>query len=298
MNIDDLSLFAAVADAGSFAAVARARQIDPSQVSRAIAGLETQLGARLFERSTRSMAMTEAGARYLERIRPLLEELDAAAAELRDTRQKPQGQVRLSASVAFGQEMLVPMLGGLRRLFPDLALDLVLDDANLDLVAERIDLAIRLAPAPKGDLISRRLRSTRYHVVAVPDLAARAPEAPAELSQVPLLIHALPGLPRVWRFRDAGGAETAVPVQGAVQLSSVLALRDCARRGLGAALVADWLVERDLAKGRLVDLFPTHRATATSFDTAAWLLYPSRRYLPRKTRVVADFLVSRLGRPD
>ncbi|MEM9392814.1 MAG: LysR substrate-binding domain-containing protein [Pseudomonadota bacterium] len=296
MNTSDLSLFVAVAQAGSFAAVARARDLDPSQVSRSIAGLERQLQTRLFERSTRQMALTEAGARYLDRIAPLLEDLDAAGAELRDTHTKPQGRLRLSTSVAFGQEMLVPILHLFRRDLPDLSLELIFTDANLDLVAEQIDLAIRLAPAPKGDLISRKLRPTTYHVVAPPDIAAQAPEDITDLPKLPLIIHAVPGLPRVWRFRAADGTETQVPVDGPLHISNALSLRDCVRRGLGVALLADWMVARDLANGRLVALYPDYAVTATSFDTAAWLLYPSRRYLPLKTRSVIDILTRRLGR--
>lgn len=295
MNTADLSLFIAVAHAGSFAAVARAHDLDPSQVSRSIAALEGRLGTRLFERTTRKMALTEAGARYLDRVAPLLEDLEAAGAELRDTHRQPQGRLRLSTSVAFGQEMVVPLLRLIRRQLPDLSLDLILTDANLDLVAEQIDLAIRLAPAPKGQLVSRRLFTTTYHVVATPELAAEAPEKLAELPQMPLMVHAVPGLPRVWRFRAPDGTETQVPVDGPLHISSALALRDCARRGLGVALLADWLVSRDLSVGRLVELFPDQEVTATSFDTAAWLLYPSRRYLPLKTRAVIDILVRRFG---
>lgn len=298
MDTGDLSLFVAVSQAGSFAEVARARSLDPSQVSRAIAALERSVGARLFERTTRQMALTEAGARYLERIAPLLEEFEAAAVEVKDTRLRPNGRLRLSASVAFGQELVAPLLPVLRRALPDLALDLVFTDANLDLVAERIDLAIRLAPAPKGDLVSRKLRDTSYHVVASPDVAAAPLKSTAALSDLPLLIHSVPGLPRVWRFRGANGREEQVAVDGDLRLSSALTVRDCARRGMGVALLADWLVARDLERGRLIDLFPEHAVTATSFDTAAWLLYPSRRYLPRKTRAVADFLVDRLGRSN
>ncbi|MDJ0858185.1 MAG: LysR family transcriptional regulator [Dinoroseobacter sp.] len=295
MKIDEISLLLAVAEAGSFAAVARTRGLDPSQVSRAVAGLEAQLGARLFQRSTRSMSLTDAGARYVTRLRPLLEDLEAANAELREMRARPQGKLRFSASVAFGQEMIVPLLPELRAKLPDLELDLVFTDVNLDLVAEGIDLAIRLAPAPKGELISRKLCQTRYRAVAAPDILSRKPEKPGELSELPAIIHAVPGMPGHWRFRSKSGEEEQVPVSGAIACSSALAVRDCVRRRLGVALLADWLVEQDLASGQLIDLFPDYASTPTRFDTAAWILYPSRRYLPQKTRAVVDFVVSHLG---
>jgi DNA-binding transcriptional LysR family regulator len=296
MDTDVLRVFAAVARRGSFAAVARVRATDPSAVSRGIAALEDELGVRLFQRSTRRMALTEAGARYLARVAPLLDELDRARDDAAAAGADVTGTLRLTASITFGHVKLVPLLPALQAAFPRLQLDLLLSDARLDLVAEAIDLAVRLGAAIEHDLVGTKLFDMRYQVCASPDWAARhgMPEAPGDLRDVACLLFGLADFRTRWRFRGAAGALSEVPIGGKLTVSSLLAVRDCALAGMGPALLPRWLVEHELASGRLIDLFPAHDVTATDFSAAAWLLYPSRAYLPGKVRAVIDFLRPRL----
>ena len=296
MDTDALRTFVAVARRGSFASVARARATDPSAVSRSIAALEDELGVRLFQRSTRRMSLTEAGARYLARIAPLLDELDRARDDVASAGSDVTGTVRLTASITFGHTKLVPLLPALRDAFPRLHLELLMTDSRLDLVAEGIDLAIRLGPAVDSDLVGIKLFEMRYLVCASPAwLAANGMlAAPADLRDTACLLFDLPDFRTRWRFRGASGSLVEVPVAGNLVMSSLLAVRDCALAGMGPALLASWLVEQDIAAGRLVNLFPAHAVTATDFSTAAWLLYPSRSYLPGKVRAVIDFLRPRL----
>lgn len=290
MDVDSLDLFLDVARRGSFAAVARDRGVDATSVSRAIATLEARLGVRLFERTTRAMALTEAGELYLTRLPGLVEDLERLTDDARSLRADPVGTLRLTASVAFGEHCLSPLLPAFRQTFPRLKLELLLTDANLDLVADRIDLAIRLGPTHRGDVEALRLFDTRYRVVASPDyVRGRPTEAPSELSDQSCLLLTLPAFRSRWLFRDEDGQQD-VPVSGEIIASNVLVLRAAALRGLGPALLADWLVGPDIRAGRLVDLFPTHEVTATGFETAAWLLYPSRDHLPQKTRRTIAFL--------
>lgn len=297
MDTGTVALFLEVLDRGSFAAVARARDLDPSSVSRLVAALEAELGVRLFQRTTRRLAPTEAGVLYADRMRPLLEEMARAQAEAQDAVAVPQGHVRLSASVSFGQVRLVPLLGAFRAAYPGITLELLLADAMTDLIAERVDLAIRLVPRPEPGLVAARLMATRYRVVASPDYLARegAPAKPADLASRACLLFPLSGYRSSWRFRArGGGAEEEVPVAPGLVISNAAALRDAALQGLGPALLADWLVGGDLASGRLADLFPGHDVTATEWETGAWLVYPSRAYMPQKVRVLIDFLKARL----
>lgn len=296
MEIEALRLFVDVARYRSFSAAARARGVDPSSVSRELAALEAELGARLFQRTTRNMVLTEAGAEYLARVTPLLEDLDAARDAVGASPDDPGGSLRLTASVAFGHEILVPLVPAFRAAFPKLRLELILSDSNLDLLAERIDLAIRFGSTYRGDLIGTRLMPTRFRVVASPGYVEKAGAlaVPADLAARACLCFALPDFRTRWLFRRDGQTQK-VTVQGDVISTSALALRDLARAGLGPALLADWLIGADLSGGDLVDLFPDHEVTATTFDTAAWLLYPSRRFLPGKVRVTIDFLRRALG---
>lgn len=297
MQTSDLHLLLTVARLGSFAAAARARHLDPSSVSRSIAGLEADLGFRLFQRSTRRLALTEAGAAYCSRIEPLLEELEAAGEQSALESKTPSGRLRLTASVAFGEQCLVPLLPAFRCAFPEIGLDLVLTDRQLDLLAESIDLAIRHGAALKGDAITVKLRPTRYCVCASPKYLTQygRPQKPRDLGEHSCLRIDLPFFRESWRFRDPDGKEETISVRGPLLISSALSLKSATLAGLGPALLADWLADQELANGRLIDLFPQHRATAGDFDTALWLIYPSRRYLPARVRLTIDFLRKRIG---
>ncbi len=296
MDVQALELFAAVARRGSFAAVAKERNVDPSSISRAIADLEAELGLRLFQRTTRSMTLTEAGDLYLARIVPLTEELARAREAAAQVTGAPRGLLRITASVTFGQTRIVPLLAEFRARYPQLQIEGLFTDANVDLVAERIDLAVRLAPVVEGDLIAAKLMDTRYRVVASKAYLAGAPPLarPADLSAHKVLLFNLRAFRTRWLFRDGDGREESVPISGDITLSPAGSLREAAIAGLGPALLPDWLVDDAIAAGDLVDTLPQHQATATTFDTAAWLVYPSRAYLPNKVRVMADFLRERL----
>jgi len=299
MDLSHLRIFAHAARRGSFAAAARDLDMDASVVSRAVAALEAELGARLLQRTTRTMALTEAGQAYLARVEPLLDELDRARDEAASARTEPVGTLRLTASVAFGEACLMPLVPDMRARFPRLKLEMLLTDANLDLATERIDIALRLAPEPRADLIGVKLFPTRYRVVASPAYLAREgrPAAPAEVAARATIVFALPVFRSRWLFRRDGRMED-VPVRGEIAISSGLAIRHAVLDGLGLALLPDWLVGRDLAAGALVDVFPAHEVTATSFDTAAWLLYASRQYVPKKVRLMTQFLRERLTGPQ
>jgi DNA-binding transcriptional LysR family regulator len=297
MDILSLQLFVDVAQRGSFAAVARDRGVDPSSVSRAVATLEAALGTRLFQRTTRAVVLTEAGELFLSRTLPVIEDLGRARDEVASLKTDPVGTLRLTASVAFGQTCLLPLLPAFRRAFPRLQLELYLSDSNLDLIAERIDLAIRLSPSYRADVIGVKLFPTRYRVVASPAYLRREGTIayPKDLSARSCLLFSLPEFRSRWLFRQAG-IVTEVPVIGDIIISTALALRGAAIDGLGPALLANWLIDADLTTGQLVDVFPNHDVTATTFDTAAWLLYPSRNYLPSKVRIAIDFLRKNLAR--
>ena len=292
MESESLRLFLEVANRLSFAAVAEARGSNPSSVSRAIGSLEDELGLRLFHRTTRKMALTEEGALFRRRVAGILDELDAACDEARSAGAGPRGRLRLSTSVAFGERVILPLLPRFRAAQPAVTLDLLLSDSRLDLVAESIDLAIRLGPARPEEHIAAKLCDTRYRVCASPGYVAAAADLrdPGDLAAHRCLLFTLPAFRSEWRFRRRGDSEITVPVAGDLAISSALSLRSAALAGLGPALLADWLIGDDLAAGHLVDLFPAYEVTATSFDTAAWLLYPSRAYLPQKVRVMIDFL--------
>jgi DNA-binding transcriptional LysR family regulator len=299
MDLADLEIFVAVARRGNFAAVAKERDLDPSSVSRSIAKLEGVLGLRLLQRTTRRVTLTEAGEIYLARIEPLVEELAGAQEAAAGTREAPRGTLRLTASVTFGQMRIVPLLAELRALYPDLKVECLFTDAILDLIAERVDLAIRLAPTIEGDLIAAKLVGIHWRVVASPGYVAWHSRLaqPADVGRHRCVLFNLRPYRTRWTFRNRAGRLEEVAIGGDIVLAPAGAIRDAALAGLGPALLPDWLIDEDISAGRLVDAFPNHAVTATAFDTAAWLVYPSRAFLPNKVRVVIDFLRKRIDRP-
>ncbi|GAB4473801.1 MAG: LysR family transcriptional regulator [Elainellaceae cyanobacterium] len=292
MELSVLQLFVDVVKQGSFAAVARERNLDPSSVSRAIAGLEAELGIRLLQRTTRQLSPTEAGMAYFQRIEPLVEEMQQAIDMAADMAGQPKGTLRITASVSFGLKCVVPLLPDFRSKYPDLTIDLLLTDTNVDLFTERIDLAIRLGLLADSTLIAQRLMQTRYFVCASPQYLNQwgHPTNPADIEQHNCLLFPLAGFRSRWRFKHRDQEETEVCVQGYTIISNAIALQHCAIAGMGLALLPNWLIADDLQDGRLINVFPSYEVTATEFDTAAWLVYPSRSYVPLKVLVFIDFL--------
>jgi DNA-binding transcriptional LysR family regulator len=292
MDVSVLQLFVDVMRQGSFAAVARDRDLDPSSVSRAIASLEAELGVRLFQRTTRQLSPTETGTNYFERIEPLVEEIQQATDVAADVSGQLRGKLRVTASVSFGLKCIVPLLPQFNALYPDLTVDLLLTDAVVDLLTERVDIAIRLGLLADSTLIAQRLMRTHYLVCASPSYLERSGqlEQPIDVEHHNCLLFPLAGFRSRWIFKDKNGDTSEVSVSGRTMISSAIALQQCAIAGMGLALLPHWLIDEDLHSDSLVNVFPDYAVTATDFSTAAWLVYPSRTYVPLKVRVFIDFL--------
>lgn len=291
MDISVLKLFVDVVRQGSFAGVARDRNIDPSSVSRAIAGLEKELDLRLLQRTTRQISLTEAGKTYFDRIEPLVEELQQASDIAADVVGQPKGQLRVTVSASFGLKCIVPLLPQFEQLYPDLTVNLLFSDAVEDLLMNRIDVAIRLGLLQDSTLIAQQLMRTHYRVCASPDYLKRSPSitSPQDIADHNCLRFPLAGFQTQWLFKDTQGNLTEVPIHGNTMISNGIALQQCAIANMGLALLPNWLINEDLRTGTLVDVLPTYEVTGTDFSTAAWFVYPSRCYVPLKLRVFIDF---------
>jgi DNA-binding transcriptional LysR family regulator len=299
MDTEHLRTFVEVVQQGSFAAAARKFDIDPSGVTRAIANLERDLGFRLLERTTRQLMLTEAGKVYHENACKLLQHLQQAIDEARDLAGCPEGLVRVATSVSYGYAVLLPLLPALREAHPGLELDLVLSDSAIDILAERVDVALRPRQEFDTSLIGTRLVEPRYRVCASPDYLKRqsGPQTPGDLAERDCFRCALGDAQSQWKFRDAAGTVQTVEIGGWLVASNSLVLHRAALDGHGPALLADWLIAEDLAAGRLIDLFPDHDVSTADSDDAIWLLYPSRAYLPRRVRSFIEFMRQRLRSP-
>ncbi len=292
MDTEHLKIFVEVVQQGSFAAAARSIDLDPSAITRAVNALEKNLGLRLLERTTRQLVLTEAGRAYHENARKLLQDMQQAADEARDLAGSPAGIVRITTSVTFGYAVLQPMLPALRTAYPALEVDLLLSDSIVDLVAERVDVALRLRQNGDSSLIGTRLASIRYHICASPEYTKRhgKPQTPAELAERDCLRCSIRGYRAQWKFRDRTGHIETVNIGGWLVVSNSLSLHRAALDHHGPALLPDWLVREDLAAGRLVDLLPDYDVTPTDFDNSIWLLYTSRAYVPKRVRAFVEFI--------
>ena len=293
MDVADLQIFIETLQRGSFAAVARERNIDPSSVSRVIAALEDELELRLFHRTTRRLTLTEAGAVYFDRIEPLVEELVRAQLQAADVGRVPGGTLRIAAPVSFAELNVIPLLPELSRRYPQLSFDLLLTDAALDLAEERIDVALILAARLPTGLAGEPLAPMVGRVCASPGYLEQhgRPATPDELARHTCLTLNMPGFGNRWRFQSAAGQRQDVTVSGTLKTSNAVALKLCALAGMGIILQARWIVGRELRGGQLIDLFPEHEVTAASAKTPAiWLAYPERQYQPLKVQVFVQAL--------
>lgn len=299
--IDDLGglrLFIRAAELGSFSRAAEERHCKVSTVSRAVALLEAELGAALFNRSTRRLHLTEVGQSLLAEARRLTADFDDTWQALAALNDRPQGLLRLNAPVVFGRRHVLPHLPDFLAAHAEVRVDLTLSDAVVDLIAEGADLAIRIGALPASSLVARKLAAHRRVLCAAPGfLAGAGPlEHPHDLLRVECLPFSL--LPsRVWHFARAGES-VAVGVAGRVTANNSDALHEAALAGLGVALLPDWLVRPDLDAGRLLPLLAGWEASLQhAGDQAIWAVYAPKKVVAPKVRAFIDYFRATVGSP-
>lgn len=281
----------AVLDVGSFAGAAQRLGISSGQASKLVARLEAELGVQLIKRTTRALAPTELGKAYAERVRQLLEELDALDAAVRSASGAPAGRLRLTAPMSFGTTQLTPVLLEFARAFPGIRLDVNFSDRIVQLVDEGFDAAIRIGRPDDSSLIARRLCDVRIVLVASPGyLAARGePVRPADLADHDCIIDGNFAEPLHWRFRAPAGGSDTVTVAGRLQFSNGDACLSAAVAGLGIAHVPSFIAGAALQAGRVRPLL----RDLEEAPLGLFVLYPPGRHLARKVRALVDFLVER-----
>jgi DNA-binding transcriptional LysR family regulator len=297
MDLNNIQLFVDVVQRNSFAEVARMRNLDPSSVSRSIRKLEDALGFRLFQRTTRKLSPTEAGKSYFRQVEGLVATFLQAGEQALDLSNEPIGNLRVTACTSFGQKMLVPLLPVMRKKYPKLLIDLVLSDSQVDIVEQQIDVAIRFGKKPADDFICKELAPRKFKVCASPAFikSNHITQNPICLSELECLRFSIPGYRDAWKFRQLHKKEFTVSVSGHLLISHGMTMTASTVAGLGVSLLPDWLCRDELADGSLVNLFPDYECAAADFDTSAWLIYPSRDYMPLKLSAFIDCLKSEIS---
>ncbi|MDP9651500.1 LysR family transcriptional regulator [Paraburkholderia caledonica] len=291
-NLDDLSVFLKVVDYGCFSAAARVLDLAPATVSKQIARMEQALGARLFERSTRQLRITDEGRAVAERARPALALLDEAADVARQGAQTLTGMLRVTAPVAVGVRYLAPVIAAFRERHPQVGFDLQLSDHVVDLYDSDIDLAVRAGPLADSRLVSRKLADTRRILVAAPGYLQRreAPSHPRELPQHKCLLFAYPGLRQhrwTLKQRGRGGKTEMVDIVSDLRSDNGDAVRAWSVAGMGITLRKTWDIHAELCDGRLVRVLLESESTPSTIS----IVRVRRDPLPRRIGAFVDFLV-------
>jgi len=292
-QIHAMRVFVRVAETQSFRRAAQQLDVSNALVTRAIATLEAHLHTRLINRTTRNVSLTDAGQRYLEGCRSVLEELDHLEHAVTHTEREPSGTLRVVASGALSLPTLTPLIDGYRRLYPRVLVRLTVDERDVDLLDDGYDVGIVTAsPAARNELVARPLGTSSFVPCAAPSWLAEhgEPGSPAQLT-----LHAAVSLPpeqrsATWRFARAGEHAQPVTLQPAYAVNSMLMVRLAALAGMGVAVLPAPLVADDFAAGTLRRLLPDYEIEDP--DARLSIVYPGRRHLPAKTRQFVDYAIA------
>ena len=289
----EMEVFVRVVDLGGFSAAARALRMTPSAVSKLIARLETRLGARLINRSTRKLQLTPEGTAFYDRSLSILADLEEAERDAA-AGAAPRGHLRVNTNVPFGMHYLIPLLPGFLTRHPEVTVDVTLTDKVIDLLEDRADIAIRVGPLRSSQLVARKLGESRMVLVAAPSYLEKhgAPRHPDDLTRHNLLGFGFARQSNGWPFKDKHGHVTAVVPTGNAMVSDGESMRLLVLSGLGISRLSMFHIGPDIEAGRLVPVLESHNPGDTESIHA---VYVGGGHLPARVRAFLDYLVETVG---
>ena len=291
-QLTSLRVFAAVADCLSFSQAAERLELSPAMASKHVQRLEARVGARLFHRNSRNVSLTEAGAEYLKSVDPLLQGLDAAEARLSNTTDIAQGTLRLTLPVWMANPRFADFLARYHAAHPGVVIDADLTGRRINLVEDGFDLALRVSLSLEDDLIARKLVDISFLLVATPGFLDQhgRPSAAADLNDAPFLIYA--EVADNGRIRFGTGADALdIRTRPVLKSGNETLIYQSTLAGMGFAFLPDWLVDDDIAAGRLERVLPDRKPP----HVPLYAIYPDRRFLPAKVRSFLDFLAGQFA---
>lgn len=294
-SLSDVAVFVTVVEAGSFAQAAERLKLSRSVVSKYVSRLEDRLGARLLNRTTRRLSLTEAGRVFFERSRRGLEDIAEAELEVSRLQASPSGVLRVNAPMTFGIQHVAPLLPEFLERCPDVSVEMDLDDRKVDVIDGGFDVALRSAEMEDSSLVARRLAPIRHAIVAAPAYLQRRgiPRTPAELHEHDIITFSLQRSTQNWVFVGPDGVAESIAVEGRLRMNNSLALREALLGGAGITRTPTFLVGQDIRDGRLVSLLPDYR----TLEVTLYVVYPQRRHLSPKVRAFVDFIVEKISDP-
>lgn len=291
-RLDAMDAFVRVADLGSFAAAASQLGVARSVVTRQIGALEKHLGVKLMVRTTRRLTLTTAGTDYLRRCRTILDLVDAAEAEVMESGLVARGTLRISVPLSFGLRRILPLLPDFLAQYPEIRLALDFSDRQVNLIDEGIDLSIRISTRLEPGDVARQLGKSRLLAAAAPAYLQQhgCPQHPQELARHHCLGYSASSSNRPMTFR-VGGEPVHIQLPYRLQANNGDALAELAARGLGIAILPDFIAADHLRSGALVRILDAFEPSPLGIHA----LLASNRYLPHRVRVLLDFLAAELG---
>jgi DNA-binding transcriptional LysR family regulator len=292
-SLDDIAVFVQVVRGGSFTKAAERLELSRSVVSKYVTRLEEELGARLLNRTTRRLSLTEAGQVFFERSRRGLEDIEDARAEVSRLQDEPRGVLRVNSPMSFGILHVAPALPEFLAAYPDVSVDMNLDDRKVDVIEEGFDVSLRITDMPDSSLVARRLAPCRHVVVAAPAYLERhgVPRIPADLEGHDVISYRYQESASEWHFVDGENRQYSVRVDGRAHMNNSLALREALLAGLGVMRTPTFVVGEDIRAGRLIPLLKNYR----TLEVSIYLVYPQRRHLSPKVRAFVDFMAARIS---
>ena len=286
-----MAAFLAAVDEGSFSKAATKLGLTPSGVSKLVARLEERLDVRLFHRTTRQMQLTDIGTFYLERARRIFDDVHSLEREMERSDESPRGLLRVTAPVVLGHLRVLPAVIAFRQAFPDVKVDLLLVNRVVDLIEERIDVAVRMTARPPLSYAAKKLGDDTRKLCASPEYLARRgrPKHPEDLAKHDCLVFAPEGPPAPWKLLSDVGKPLSLRVCGPLQIDNVLSLREAALAGLGIANLPDYIAADDVRAGRLATVLDDFVA----LDRAVYAVYPPGMSVPSRSREFVKLLERR-----
>lgn len=288
-----LPIFVTVVECGSFSLAGQKLGLSKSAVSKRITLLEQSLGIQLLRRTTRSLSLTEAGARYFDYVRPAVKLAEEGLDAISELQQAPQGNLRFAVPMVFGRLHIAPLIPEFLRRYPKIQLQMQMDDKTTDLIAGGFDLAIRIGELPDSSLIARKIAPCLSVICASPEYIARhsAPQMPQQLSQHNCLFYSYFRDGVEWNFLSPQGS-TRIQPNGNYQVNNSDAIHQATLDGVGIANLPRFMVDADLQAGRLQALLADHPLP----EHGIYAVYPQRKHLPTKVNVLIEFLMEKLAK--
>lgn len=297
-DLNDLYFFAKVVEKGGFAAASRVTGIPKSRLSRRVAELETKLGARLLQRTTRKLSLTEVGARFYEHCLAMLQAAESAEAVVQSHQRAPRGRLRISCPIGIAQFEIGPLLPAFSRQYPDVRIEMMVTNRRVDVIEEGVDIAFRVRAFgdEEANFATRRLRTSVTQIVGSPTLLERLSPIvlPEDLTRVPMLLFGLDDASRTLRLTGPGNERRSVSITPLLSADDFPALIMAALDGLGLVALPDTYCRHELARGKLVQVLPEWQFEPRSLHC----VYPSHRGLAPAVRAFIDYVAGPLGQAD